>query len=116
MGESPYRRGEDVLVDLLLMSRCDFLFKGAAAVGEYALWFNPSLECHDFALESHFDPRRFHELVSAYRKLEIKQWSPSLWSLGRWRHELEQGPRALIQRLWRSLRKRLGIPVRQGRR
>jgi hypothetical protein len=96
------------------MSRCDFLFKGAAAVGEYALWFNSSLECHDFALESRFDPRPFRELVSTYRKLEIKKWSPPLWSPRRWRRELEQGPRLLIQRFWRSLRKRAGLPVRQG--
>ena len=56
---SPYKKGEDVLVDMLLLSRCNFLFKCASAVGEYAMWFNPSLKCHDFALESHWDPSHF---------------------------------------------------------
>lgn len=97
--ESPFKRGEDVLIDVLLLSRCDFLFKGAAAVGEFALWFNPSLRCHDFALESRFDPRQFRHLVSAYRKLDIAQWSPPLWSPRRWRRVSED--------LWRSLRRRL---------
>jgi hypothetical protein len=69
--ESPYRRGEDVLIDVILLSRTDFLFKGAAAGGEYALYFNPILECHDFALQSSFDPRDFADLVSAYKKLGI---------------------------------------------
>ena len=106
--ESPYRRGEDVLIDLLLLSRCDFLFKGAAAVGECALWFNPSLECHDFALESDFDPRTIHHLVSAWNKLDIDQWSPPLWSPRRWRRELNHrlGP------LFRQLR-RLSRPGRR---
>lgn len=97
--ESPYKRGEDVLIDVLLLSRCNFLFKGAAAVGEFALWFNPTLRCHDFALESHFDPRQFRQLVSAYHKLDIAKWSPPWWSPRRWRRELED--------LWRSLRRRL---------
>ncbi len=87
--ESPYRRGEDVLVDLLLLARCRFLFKGAAAVGECALWFASSLECHDFALSSQFDPRTVEHLVSAWRKLEIDQWSPPIWSLRRWRRALD---------------------------
>ncbi len=104
---SPYRRGEDVLIDLLLLSRCDFLFKGAAAVGEVALWFSPSLQCHDFALESSFDPRHYRDLVSAYRKLHITQWSSPVWSPRRWRGELEQGLGPPLRRLWRSLRKRL---------
>jgi hypothetical protein len=46
----PYKKGEDPLLDILLLSRCDYLFKSVSAVGEYALWFNPSLECTDFAL------------------------------------------------------------------
>ncbi len=104
----PYKRGEDVLIDVLLLSRCDFLFKGAAAGGEYALWFNPSLRCHDFALESHFDPRPVRHLVSAYRKLDIAQWSPPLWSPRRWRSESED--------LWRSLRRRLRRQARHDQR
>ena len=96
--ESPYRRGEDVLIDVLLLSRCNFLFKGAAAVGECALWFNPALRCHDFALESRFDPRPYRQLVSAYRKLEIAQWSPPFWNPLRWRREAVDA--------WRSVQRR----------
>ena len=111
--ESPYKRGEDVLIDLLLLSRCNFLLKGAAAVGEYALWFNPSLRCHDFALNSSFDPRQVLELVSAYRKLHIAQWSPPLWSPRRWRGELEEGVGSLVRRLGRSMRRKLRLRVRR---
>lgn len=40
---SAYKKGEDVLIDILLLSQCNYLLKCAAAVGEYALWFNPEL-------------------------------------------------------------------------
>jgi len=96
---SPYRRGEDVLIDVLLLSRCDFLFKGAAAVGECALWFAPQLECHDFALESRFDPRSVEHLVSAWRKLRIDQWSPPVWSPRRWRRAIDARVGPLVRRL-----------------
>jgi hypothetical protein len=99
--ESPYRRGEDVLIDVLLLSRCNFLFKASAAVGECALWFNPSLECHDFALESRFDPRTIEHLVSAWQKLDIDQWTPAFWRPRRW---------------WRALDERLGPALRRLRR
>jgi hypothetical protein len=68
-GVSPYKKGEDVLVDTLLLSRCDHVLKGAAAGGEYALWFNPGVEFTDFALQSRFDTREYHMLQSAYLKL-----------------------------------------------
>ena len=42
-----YRKGEEVLIDCLLLSRCDFLIKCTSAVGEFALYFNPELECVD---------------------------------------------------------------------
>jgi len=96
---SPYKRGEDVLIDVLLLSRCDFLFKGAAAGGEYALWFNSALECHDFALESEFDPRHFKELETAYYKLNIGQWSPPWWKPTRWSR--------VMRDLWFSLQRRI---------
>jgi hypothetical protein len=97
--ESPYRRGEDVLIDLLLLSRCEFVFKGAAAVGECALWLNPALECHDFALTSQFDPRTIEHLVSAWRKLEIDQWSPPPWHPRRWQRALDHRLGPLLRRV-----------------
>lgn len=68
---SGYKKGEDVLLDILLLSRCNFLFKGAAAVGEYALWFNPNLESHDFALTSDFVHIRYSLRKSAFLKMDI---------------------------------------------
>ena len=50
-----FKKGEDVLIDILLLSKCNFIIKGAASVGEYALWFNPNLKCVDLALDSRFD-------------------------------------------------------------
>ena len=67
----PYALGEEVLIDVLLLSRCAFLIKGAAAVGEYALWFNEDLTCRDFALDSAFDTRKYFFLESAYWKLDV---------------------------------------------
>ena len=69
--ESPYALGEEMLIDILLMAKCDHLIKGAAAAGEYALWFAPNLSCTDFALQSHFIPRPTHLLKPAFRKLNV---------------------------------------------
>ncbi len=46
-GGNGYRKGEDVLIDCLLLSRCDFLLKCTSAVGEFAMYFNPKLACVD---------------------------------------------------------------------
>ncbi len=76
-GVSNYKKGEDVLVDTLLLSECDFLLKGSAAVGEMALWFNPTLECLDFALESSFVSKKYHQLHSVFLEQNIgkhKSW------------------------------------------
>jgi hypothetical protein len=35
-----YRKGEDVLVDALLLARCTLLLKAASAVGEFAVYFS----------------------------------------------------------------------------
>jgi len=73
---SPYKKGEDVLVDALLLSKCDFLFKCASAVGEYALWFNPELECVDFALETKWDSSHY---APASLRLNVNNLHPVLW-------------------------------------
>ena len=73
---SPYRKGEDVLVDALLLAKCGFLFKCASAVGEYAMYFNPALECHDFALDSRWDPSHS---APASLKLNVNRLPPVLW-------------------------------------
>jgi hypothetical protein len=38
-----YRKGEDVLLDALLLAHADFLISSASAVSEFAVYFNPSL-------------------------------------------------------------------------
>jgi len=71
-----YKKGEDVLIDALLMSKCNFLFKCASAVGEYALWFNASLECKDFGLDSQWDPSH---TAPASLKLNVNESSYIWW-------------------------------------
>lgn len=45
-----YRKGEEVLIDCLLLSRCDHLLKCTSAVGEFAQYFNPYLTSIDLNL------------------------------------------------------------------
>lgn len=40
----PYKKGEDVLIDCLLLSKCSFLFKGISSVALTSLFFNPNLQ------------------------------------------------------------------------
>ena len=40
---SNFRKGEEVLLDMLLLSRCDFLLHAASGVAEFAIYFNPTL-------------------------------------------------------------------------
>jgi hypothetical protein len=55
---SPYRLGEEALIDCLLLARTQHLVKCAASAGEYALYFNADLGCTDLALESVWTPPR----------------------------------------------------------
>ncbi len=77
---SGYKKGEDVLIDILLLSRCHHVIKGAAAVGELALWFNDHHEITDFALESDFIRKDYGDLESAYSQLNIARRNS--WMLG----------------------------------
>ncbi len=51
---SPHKKGEDVLFDMYLLSRTDFLIKGTSAVSELALYINPDLKCLDLSLNKRF--------------------------------------------------------------
>jgi hypothetical protein len=42
-----YTKGEEVLIDCLLLARCNFLLRCTSAVGEYAMYFNRKLKCID---------------------------------------------------------------------
>jgi len=46
-----YRKGEDVLIDTLLLSRVDFLLKCSSSVGEFAIYFNPALSQRSIDLQ-----------------------------------------------------------------
>ena len=48
-----YRKGADALIDALLLSRCDFLLKCSSALGEFAIYFNPSL--HERSVDVQFE-------------------------------------------------------------
>ncbi|MBE1300505.1 MAG: hypothetical protein GJ680_11445 [Alteromonadaceae bacterium] len=50
----PHKKGEDVLIDMLLLSKVDFLLKGASAVGELVLYINPTLASHDLSVDKRF--------------------------------------------------------------
>mmetsp|Transcript_5788 Transcript_5788/g.18075 ORF Transcript_5788/g.18075 Transcript_5788/m.18075 type:complete len:1617 (+) Transcript_5788:79-4929(+) len=45
------RKGADVLIDSLLLSRCSFLLKSSSAVGEFAIYFNLSLHSRSLDLQ-----------------------------------------------------------------
>lgn len=46
-----YREGEDVLIDVLLLSKCSFLLKSSSAAAEFATYFNPTLAEHSVELQ-----------------------------------------------------------------
>lgn len=66
-----YKKGEDVLIDILLLAKCQHVIKGPAATGELALWFNDIEQITDFALTSHFISEPYYKLKSTYSKFNI---------------------------------------------
>ena len=47
---SALRRGSEVMLDTLLLSRCDFLLKPNSAVSEWAIYYNPRLSRNSYTL------------------------------------------------------------------
>ena len=75
-GGSAFQKGADVLIDMILLARCDYILKGAAAVGEFALWLtDDDQEFHDFSHECEFKNVKYHGIKSAYLTLNIKNKS-----------------------------------------
>ncbi|WP_422008417.1 hypothetical protein [Roseivirga pacifica] len=68
---SGYQKGEEVLLDILLLSKCQQILKGAAATGELALWFCNHNNITDFALQSEFNKKKYSELESTYSQLNV---------------------------------------------
>ena len=59
-------RAAQVLLDTLLLSKCDFLIKTASSVSEFAIYYNPALanRSYDFSLKGQPLPT-FHWLHPA---------------------------------------------------
>lgn len=95
---SPYKKGEDVLLDILLLSRCCYLFKSVSAVGEYALWFNPDLECTDFALASEYLPDTIL-WTGNYLKMDVDNKGPLRVALLSWVRIVRQ----IVENYWHRL-------------
>jgi len=101
---SPYKKGEDVLLDMLLLSSCAYLFKSVSAVGEYAMWFNPALECTDFALTSEFVSDKPLLWAGAYLTLDVDRQGPlrvALWRAARIAIQVAQKLGRRLLRAWR---------------
>ena len=92
------RLGAEVLIDALLLSRCDYLLKCPSAVGEFAHYFNPQLESLDLNFNQttidgyNFSGKEFYSrwkdypvgwemMRSKYRKLNWKLQVRRLMSL-----------------------------------
>lgn len=83
--EDGYRKGEDVLIDVLILAACNHVLKGAAAVGEMALWFNDSLLVTDFSIQSEFYQKPYYKLEAAFSRLNIGEKSVLRLSIDRFR-------------------------------
>jgi hypothetical protein len=62
--ENRYIKGKEVLIDCLLLSKCDFLLKCTSAVGEYAIYFNTKL--------GSIDLNQAQKKLGFLEKIEIK--------------------------------------------
>lgn len=71
-----YKKGEDVLIDILLLAKGDHILKCAASVGEYATWFAPNIGITDFALESKYVVSRSFFKATGFEKLSFVSISP----------------------------------------
>lgn len=60
-------RGSEVLIDMLLLARCDYLIKCHAAVGEMAIVMNPDLKFIDLNYETQTHVARSKPLASIAR-------------------------------------------------
>ncbi|MCO6358769.1 hypothetical protein [Roseivirga pacifica] len=101
---SPYKKGEDVLLDILLLSKADFLIKGSSNVGEMAMYFNPSLECLDLG----------YKKQKAFGQSYDKDWdnhtNPPAWQLiskrGLDRIAKDTDSQSLRQLIWYKARRK----------
>ena len=98
---SGYLKGEEVLLDVLALSKCQHVLKGAAAVGELALWFTKLEDITDFALQSAFNTKEYGDLESTYAQLNIGHKTRASLSLHKTRERLVR--RSIESRLGKAL-------------
>ena len=101
-----FERGLDVLLDIALLARTDFVFKGASAVGEWALWLNPELDCWDAAIDATYRPGPGSHHAPAWELLNPAQIAPGRW----WLVRRARG----LRRLGSRAREHLGRLRRRG--
>lgn len=74
-GISGYVKGEEALIDLLILSRCHHIIKGPAALGEISLWFAGHNNVTDLALNCEFNKQRYSKQTSAFARFNINNMS-----------------------------------------
>ena len=75
------RKGDEVLLDSLLLSKCDFLLKSMSAVSEFALYFRPALHqnSYDLNMRPYDQPTPSWYITWLQTQRDVK-WSPFLRS------------------------------------
>ncbi len=121
---SPYRKGEDVLIDILILSRCNHLIRGASNIPEMAIYFSDGLESLDLSLEKRFAfgqdymgrwsslaARPAWEMIGRTDLDEVHAASSAAGGAGRFGYEVRRAL-ASVRRPWRRLRR----AIRRARR
>lgn len=116
---APYQKGEDVLIDILLLSRCDFLVRGASNIPEMAIYFSDKMDSWDLSLRKRYAfgqdyLRRWSSLATrpAWEILKntdlenVPEHASSQNTLQRLGYELRR-TWAVVLRIWRRSRRRL---------
>ncbi|MBE1300490.1 MAG: hypothetical protein GJ680_11370 [Alteromonadaceae bacterium] len=68
---SGYQKGEEALVDMLILSRCQHVIKGPGALGEMSLWFGTHHKITDLAIHCDFNTKHYSQMTSAYAVFNI---------------------------------------------
>ena len=74
---SGYQKGEEALIDLLLLSKCSFIIKGPAALGEIATWLtnDENAKIVDYAPECDFNKNHYSLQFSSFTQLNVAELS-----------------------------------------
>ena len=58
IGSGNYRKGEEVLLDALLLSKCDFLLHSASGVAEFAIYWSDNMRLHSNSVHLQYEYQR----------------------------------------------------------